>query len=226
MLTDVTRSGYGNTYYAAGALAASHSWSAMLTNAADLGGYVSLDKGPLPDWLMGLSGRVFGFGSFSVMFPDALCGIATVLVLYDAVRRALGHQVAILAALFMALTPVAVLVARYNAPDALLLLALVSAAWSLTVAVESGRLRMLRCAPRSWALASTRRCSRRTCVAPALALAYLVAARGSLRRRASELALAAGLTVFVSVAWFATMMLIPAGERPYVAIPPRTPGFS
>src|SRR5580658_364929 len=58
MLTDVTRSGYGNTYYAAGALAASHSWNAMLMNAADLGGYVSLDKGPLPDWLMGMSGRV------------------------------------------------------------------------------------------------------------------------------------------------------------------------
>ena len=53
MLIDTTRSGYGNSYYATGALAASHSWSALFYNAADLGGYVSLDKGPLPDWLIG-----------------------------------------------------------------------------------------------------------------------------------------------------------------------------
>ncbi|MGO9248136.1 MAG: ArnT family glycosyltransferase, partial [Solirubrobacteraceae bacterium] len=97
MLIDVTRSGYGNSYYAAGALAASRSWSALFNNAADLGGYVSLDKGPLPDWLMGVSGRVFGFASFSVMVPSALYGIATVVVLHDAVRRALGCRIAILA---------------------------------------------------------------------------------------------------------------------------------
>ena len=60
MLLEVTRSGYGNTYYATGAFAASHSWSALFHNAADLSGYVSLDKGPLPDWLMGLSGRLSG----------------------------------------------------------------------------------------------------------------------------------------------------------------------
>lgn len=216
MLIDVTHSGYGNTYYAAGAFAASHSWSAMLTNAADLGGYVSLDKGPLPDWLMGLSGRLFGFGSFSVMLPDALCGIATVLVLHDTVRRALGHEVAILAALFMALTPVAVLVGRYNAPDALLLLVLVCAAWSLTVAVQSGRSRMLALCAAFVGLGFNTKMLEAYLVAPALALAYLAAARGSLRTRVGELALAACVALLVSLAWFASMMLIPAGERPYV----------
>jgi 4-amino-4-deoxy-L-arabinose transferase-like glycosyltransferase len=216
MLIDVTRSGYGNTYYAAGALAASHSWSAMLTNAADLGGYVSLDKGPLPDWLMGLSGRLVGFGSFSVMVPGALCGIATVLVLHDAVRRALGHEVAILAALFMTLTPVAVLVGRYNAPDALLLLTLVAAAWSLTVAVQTGRVRMLALCAAFVGLGFNAKMLEAYLVVPALALAYLVAARGSLRGRARELVLAAGMTLLVSLAWFTSMTLIPAGERPYV----------
>ncbi|MGO9763543.1 MAG: ArnT family glycosyltransferase [Solirubrobacteraceae bacterium] len=216
MLIDVTRSGYGNTYYAAGALAASHSWRALLTNAADLGGYVSLDKGPLADWLMGLSGRVFGFGSFSVMVPNALYVIACVVVLHDAVRRALGHQVASLAALIMALTPVAVLVGRYNAPDALLLLLLVCAAWSLTVAVQSGRLRELLLCALFVSLGFNTKMLEAYLVAPALGLAYLLAARRSLRRRLAELALAAGVTLLVSLAWFGSMMLVPAGDRPYV----------
>jgi 4-amino-4-deoxy-L-arabinose transferase-like glycosyltransferase len=216
MLLDVTRSGFGNVYYATGALAASHSWSALLNNAADLGGYVSLDKGPLPDWLMGLSGRLFGFGSFSVMVPNALYGIATVLVLHDTVRRALGHQVAILAAMIMALTPVAVLVARYNAPDALLLLLLVCAAWALTVAVQSGRLRALLLCAVLVGLAFNTKMLEAYLVLPALALAYVLAARRSLRTRLGELALAAGAMLLVSLLWFASMMLVPAGDRPYV----------
>jgi 4-amino-4-deoxy-L-arabinose transferase-like glycosyltransferase len=216
MLIDVTRSGYGNSYYAAGALAASHSWSALFNNAADLGGFVSLDKGPLPDWLMGLSGRVFGFGSFSVMVPNALYGLATVVVLHDTVRRALGHEIAIVAALIMALTPVAVLVGRYDAPDALLLLLLVCAAWSLTVAMQSGRVRELLLCAVFVGLAFNTKMLEAYLVAPALAFGYLIAARRSLSRRLLELALAAGVTLLVSLLWFAAMMLVPAGGRPYV----------
>ncbi len=216
MLIDVTRSGYGNTYYAAGAFAASHSWSALFTNAADLGGYVSLDKGPLPDWLMGLSGRLFGFGSFSVMVPNALYGIATVVVLHDAVRRALGRQIAIVAALIMALTPVTVLVARYNAPDALLLLLVVCAAWSLTVAVQSGRRRELLLCAVFVGLAFNTKMLEAYLVAPALVMAFLVSGRRSTLRRLGELTVAAGLALLVSLVWFGGMMLVPASDRPYV----------
>jgi 4-amino-4-deoxy-L-arabinose transferase-like glycosyltransferase len=216
MLVDVTRSGYGNSYYATGALAASHSWDALFKNAADLSGFVSLDKGPLPDWLMGLSGRAFGFGSLSVMLPGALYGIATVLVLHDTVRRALGHEIAILAALIMALTPVAVLVGRYNAPDALLLALLVGAAWSVTVAIQTGRVRGLALCAILVGLAFNTKMLEAYLVAPALGLAYLLTARRSLRRRLLELALAACLTLFVSLLWFGAMMLVPASGRAYV----------
>jgi 4-amino-4-deoxy-L-arabinose transferase-like glycosyltransferase len=216
MLIDVTRSGYGNTYYAEGAFAASHSWNALLMNAADTSGYVSLDKGPLPDWLMGLSGRLFGFGSFSVMIPNALYVIGTVIVLYDAVRRALGRQIATLAALMTALTPVAVLVGRYNTPDALLVLLLVCAAWSLTVAVQSGRLRELLLCAGCAGLAFNAKMLEAYLVLPGFALAFLASGRRSVRRRLGELALAAALMLLVSVAWFVAMTLVPASDRPYV----------
>jgi 4-amino-4-deoxy-L-arabinose transferase-like glycosyltransferase len=216
MLIGVTRSGYGNTYYATGAFAASHSWSALFHNAADLSGYVSLDKGPLPDWLMGLSGRLFGFASFSVMVPNALYGTATVIVLYDAVRRALGREIALLAALMMALTPVAVLVGRYNTPDALLLMLLVCAAWSLTVAAQSGRLRELLLCAGCVGLAFNTKMLEAYLVLPAFAIAYLVAGPRSPHRRLGQLAAAAGVMLIVSLAWFAAMMLVPASDRPYV----------
>jgi 4-amino-4-deoxy-L-arabinose transferase-like glycosyltransferase len=216
MLIEVTRSGYSNGYYAVGALAASRSWGAMFHNVADLGGFTSLDKGPLPDWLMGLSARLFGFGSFSVMIPDALYGIATVAVLHDTVRRALGYRIALLAALIMALTPVAVLVGRYNNPDALLLLLVVGAAWSLTLAVESGRLRELLLCAVLLGLAFNTKMLEAYLVLPALVLAYLVSGPRSIPRRLLALAFAAALMLLVSLLWFTAMMLVPASGRPYV----------
>jgi 4-amino-4-deoxy-L-arabinose transferase-like glycosyltransferase len=77
----LTASGDANSWYADGALAASRSWKAFFYNSADLSGVVSLDKGPLSDWMMGLSGRIFGFSSFSMLVPNALCGVASVILI-------------------------------------------------------------------------------------------------------------------------------------------------
>lgn len=225
MLSDVTSSGFGNTYYATGALAASRSWSALLTNAADLGGYASLDKGPLSDWMAGLSSRLFGFNSFSVMLPNALCALASVIVLHDAVRRALGSQIAIVAALIMALTPVAVLVGRYNTPDALLVLLLVCAARSLTIALCSGRMRDLVLCGAFVGLAFNTKMLEAYLVAPGVAAALLLGRATTISRRIGQLVAMLGVALVVSLSWFTTMMLIPATERPYVGDSPSNSWF-
>ena len=62
-------------------------------------------------------------------------------ILFAAVRRTFGPAAAIIAGLVIALTPAAVLIFRYNNPDALLTLLLVAAACALIRALESGRLR-------------------------------------------------------------------------------------
>ncbi len=141
MLWGLTANGYANTYYASAVYAGSHSWSAFFYDALDLSRYVALDKTPLSIWMMSLSARIFGFGSFTMLLPDALCGVASVLVLHDAVRRTLGHRAAIVAALMLALTPVTVVMSRFNNPDALLVLLLVCAAWATVRAIETGRTR-------------------------------------------------------------------------------------
>jgi 4-amino-4-deoxy-L-arabinose transferase-like glycosyltransferase len=215
-LWSLTISGYANGYYAEGALAASKSWTALLTNAADPSGLVSLDKGPLPDWIMGLSSRAFGFSSLSMLLPNALYGIAAVVVLYDLVRRALGRRTALLAALMLAVSPVSVVMARYNNPDALLALLLVGSAWALIRALESGRTRHMLLCGALLGLAFNTKMLEAYLIVPALACAFLLAAPGPVARRVRQLLAGAGVMLTVSVAWYATMMLIPAGERPYV----------
>jgi 4-amino-4-deoxy-L-arabinose transferase-like glycosyltransferase len=215
-LWGLTRNGYANTYYAEAAQAASRSWTAWLTNAIDVSGSVSLDKGPLPNMLMGLSGRIFGFSSFSMLLPEALCGIASVLLLHNLVKRTLGHRTALVAALMLALTPIFVAMSRFNNPDALLVLCEVAAAWALVRGLQSGRTRHLVLCGVFVGLAFNVKMLQAYLIVPALALTFLLAGRGSLRRRVAQMGAGAGAMLAVSFAWYGTMMLLPAGDRPWV----------
>jgi 4-amino-4-deoxy-L-arabinose transferase-like glycosyltransferase len=212
----LTRNGYANTYYAEAAQAASRSWTAWLTNAVDVSGSDSLDKGPLSNMLMGLSGRVFGFSSFSMLAPEALCGVGAVLVLHNTVKRTLGHRAAILAALMLALTPIFVAMSRFNNPDALLVLLEVCAAWALVRALQSGRTRHVLLCGVFVGLAFNVKMLQAYLIVPGLAATLLIAGQGTVRRRIGQL-LAGGATMLaVSFVWYGTIMLIPAANRPWV----------
>ncbi|HEY2141562.1 MAG TPA: glycosyltransferase family 39 protein [Solirubrobacteraceae bacterium] len=212
----LTRNGYANVYYSEAVQAASHSWKALVTNAEDLSGFVSLDKGPLSIWMMGLSGRIFGFSSLSMLLPNAACGVASVLVLHNVVKRTLGHRAAVLAALMLALSPVAVAVSRFNNPDALLVLTVVCAAWALVRALESGRTRDAMLSGALVGLAFNTKMLEAYLVVPGLALALMVAGQGSVLRRVGQLLAAGAAMALVSFAWFTTMMLLPSADRPWV----------
>ena len=77
-LFNLTISGYANTYYSAAALAASKSWSAWFFGSFDAANFITVDKPPLATMLMGLSVRLFGLSSWSILLPEALAGVATV----------------------------------------------------------------------------------------------------------------------------------------------------
>ncbi len=212
----LTRNGYANTYYAEAAQAASHSWKAWLTNAVDTSGSDSLDKGPLSNMLMGLSGRLFGFSTFTMLAPEALCGVGAVLLLHNTVKRTLGHRVALLAALMLALTPIFVAMSRFNNPDALLVLLEVAAAWALVRALQSGRTREVLLSGLFVGLAFNVKMLQAYLIVPGLALTLLIAGQGTIRRRIAQLLAGGAAMVFVSFVWYGTMMLIPAADRPWV----------
>src|SRR6476646_10057057 len=87
-LWNLSASGYGNTFYAAAAQAGSQSWSAWFFGSLDAQNFITVDKPPASLWVTGLSVRLFGMNSWSVMAPQALMGVAAVAVLYLTVRRA------------------------------------------------------------------------------------------------------------------------------------------
>lgn len=215
-LWGLTRSGFANTYYAEAAQAASRSWAAWLTNATDASLSVSLDKGPLPNMMLGLSGRLFGFSSFSLLLPEALCGIGSVLLLYDAVRRTLGRRAAMLAAAMLALTPIFVAMSRFDNPDALLVLLEVAAAWALVRALRSGRTRWVLLCGALVGLAFNVKMLQAYLIVPGLAAALLLAGQGAKRRRLAQLAAGGAAMLAVSFAWYGPMMLVPADSRPWV----------
>ena len=84
----LSKNGYGNEYYAAAVRSMTYSWRNFVYGAADPGGWITTDKPPLALWLGALSARVFGFSSWSILLPSAVCGVATVALVMATVRRA------------------------------------------------------------------------------------------------------------------------------------------
>ena len=213
---NLTVSGYANTYYSAASLAGSQSWSAWFFGSFDAGNFITVDKPPLSTMLMGLSVRLFGLSSWSVLLPEAMCGVATVGFLFAAVKRSFGPAAALIAAVAMALTPAAVLIFRFNNPDALLTLLLVVAAWALIRSVESGSYRWMVLAATLVGLAFLTKYLQAYLVLPAFALVFGFSAATTLRRRMVGLAVALAAVVAASGWWVAIVELLPAGSKPYI----------
>ncbi|MFC5751368.1 glycosyltransferase family 39 protein [Actinomadura rugatobispora] len=213
---NLSANGYANTYYSAAVRSGTESWKAFFFGALDSGSFITVDKPPMALWVMGLFARVMGFGPWSLLLPQALAGAAAVAVLHATVRRASGHPAALIAAGVLALTPITVAINRDNNPDTLLVLLLVLAAWACQRAVESGRLRWLAAAAFFVGCGFNTKMLQAFLVVPALALAYLVAAKAPVLRRVWHL-LAAGAALAVSSLWWmAVVDLIPADRRPFI----------
>src|SRR5689334_14164879 len=115
-LWNLAASGWANAYYSAAALAGSQDWTAWFFGSFDAGNAITVDKTPAALWVTGLSVRLFGLSSWSVLVPQALMGVAAVGLLYATVRRAVGPLGAFIAAGVFALTPVAALMFRFDNP--------------------------------------------------------------------------------------------------------------
>jgi len=213
---NLTVSGYANAYYSAAALAASKSWSAFFFGSFDAAGFITIDKPPLALWPMGLSVRLFGLSSLSILLPEALAGVLTVGLLFGVVRRSFGPVAAVIAGVVMALTPAAVLIFRFNNPDALLTLLLVAAAWALLRALDNGSLRWTALAATFVGLAFLTKYLQAYLVLPGFALVYGLSANTTLRRRVVGLFLAAVTVLLTSGWWVAIVELIPLGSRPFI----------
>ncbi|WP_155375474.1 glycosyltransferase family 39 protein [Catellatospora vulcania] len=215
-LIGLSRSGWANPYYSAAAQAASADWKAFFFGSLDASNFITVDKTPAALWLMGLSARVFGVNSFALLLPQALCGVAAVGLLYDTVRRWAGQAAGLIAGAVMATTPVAVMMFRFNNPDALLVVMLVLGAWALSRAMERGQTRWLLLAGGAVGFAYLAKMLQAVLVLPAFGLVYLLFGPPKLGRRLWQLAAAAGAMVAAAGWWVLIVELWPADSRPYI----------
>jgi 4-amino-4-deoxy-L-arabinose transferase-like glycosyltransferase len=210
-------SGFGNEFYAAATQAGGESWKAAFFGASDAGNSITVDKPPVALWPMDVSVRLFGLGSWQILAPEALMGVASVGVLYAAVRRLYGPAAGLLAGALLALTPVAALMFRFNNPDALLTLLMVCALYCFQRALEGPlAVRWMVLTGVCFGLGFLVKTLQAWLILPALTLVYLVCAALPLTKRIGHVLLAGAAIVVSSGWWVAIVELWPADSRPYV----------
>jgi 4-amino-4-deoxy-L-arabinose transferase-like glycosyltransferase len=216
-LWNITINGMGNEFYAAAAQAGSKNWEALLFGSLDSNNFITVDKPPVSQWVMALSGQLFGFSSASMLIPEALMAVAAVALLCGAVRRISGPRAALLAGAVLALMPVTALMFRFNNPDAVMVLLMTAAAYCAVRALETHGGRWMALAGVALGFAFLAKMLEGLMVMPAVGLVYLIAAPAPVRRRLLHL-LGSLVAFLVSSGWFVLVTLLwPASSRPYLA---------
>ena len=209
--------GMANSYYAAAIQAASQDWTAWLFGSLDASNYVSVDKPPLATMLMGLSARLFGFSSFSMLLPSVLAGVGSVWLVYGAVKRQFGFTSAVIAGATLMLTPVAALMFGFNNPDAILTLMLSASGYAFLRSLEGKRpLLWLGLAGLFTGLAFNTKMLQGLMVLPAMVVVYLVFAKPPIVKRFLHVIFAGVITTMSTLWWSVLVWLTPAGSRPWV----------
>ncbi|GAC1375461.1 MAG: glycosyltransferase family 39 protein [Ktedonobacteraceae bacterium] len=210
------QNGFGNLYYAAGVRSMLDNLHNFFFVSFDPGSFVTLDKPPLGFWLQAISAKLFGFTAFSVLLPQALCGVLAVGLLHHLVRRHFGTLAGLLAALALAISPISVVTNRNNTIDSTLALVMLLGAWAVFRAAETGRLRWLLLCALAIGLGFNIKMMEAYLVVPAYGLLYLLAAPKSLWTRIKHLLLATLLLLVVSLSWMVAVDLTPASQRPWI----------
>jgi 4-amino-4-deoxy-L-arabinose transferase-like glycosyltransferase len=215
-LWGLEQNGWGAEYYSAAVRSMAISWHNFLYCAFDPAGFISVDKPPVGLWLQVASVKLFGFRPLSVLLPQVLEGVVSVWILFHLVRRRFSASAALLAALFFAVTPVAVAVNRTNNMDSCLVLGLLLAAWALMKAAEGGNRRLLLLSMALMGVTFNIKMLAAFVVLPTFFLIYYIGAPRTWRRRIVDLAMGVVMLAATSLPWVLAGELTPADRRPFI----------
>ena len=204
------------TYYPPAVRSMMDNWHNFFFASYDPGAFVTIDKPPVGFWLQVFSAKIFGFNTFSVLVPQALSGVVSVLLLYYLVRRHFGVVAGLLAALALALFPISVVTNRTITIDSTLAMVVLAGAWAVMRAAETGHLRWLLLSAAIVGIGFNIKMMEAYLVVPAYGALYLLASPRKIWTRIGHLALAALVLVVVSFSWVVAVDLTPASQRPYV----------
>lgn len=206
---------YLETYYAAAVRTMSTSWRDFFFGTFDPAGTISLDKLPGAFWVQALSVRIFGLHTWSIVLPQVIEGVLSILVLFRLVRRLCGPGAGLLASFLLAVSPANVALDRGNISDTLMILLLLLAADSLVSAISSNRWSGLLATGLWVGLAFQAKMLEAWLVLPALWLVLVVGGQGQWTRRLLRIGVLTIVVVIVSLSWMTVVTVTPSQSRPY-----------
>lgn len=202
-------------FYDAAVRSMTLSWHNFFFGAFEPGGSVSIDKPPVDLWLQVASVKLLGFSSTALKLPEALAGVASVPLLFAAVRRMWSTPAAFAAALALTVLPVEVLTSRSDTMDGVMM-ALITLALLLFVrATANGSSAWLLAGAAVLGIAFDVKLLESLVALPGLAVLAYLGLPGSRRRRLLALSAAGAVYVVVALAWLTATLLVPAHDRPY-----------
>lgn len=207
--------GYGNQYYTAAVRSMLSSWQHFFYASFD-SGFISVDKPALGLWLQCLFAWIFGVHGWSVILPEALCSVGSVLVLYRLVKKQWGERTALLAAFFLAVTPIFIAVSRTNNLDASLVFVCLLALQALVRAAEKGSLPLLLLSAALIGVGFNIKMLQAFMFLPAFYLVYFFTSKATWGKRVAHLFAATLVLAAVSLSWCLAVDLTPAAQRPFV----------
>lgn len=207
---------YANSYYTAAVASMLKSFHAFFYGSFDPVGFVTVDKPPVVFWIQTAFAALFGVHGWSVILPQALAGMGSVLLLYSLVKPSFGIGAARLSALAMAVTPIAVAVSRTNNIDSMLVFTLLLGTWLLFRSVRGGSIWLTLGAFAVIGLAFNMKMLQAYMVLPAFYLFYWVASKLNWKKRIGALAAATAALLVVSLSWPVIVDSVPADQRPYI----------
>lgn len=202
-------------YYSSAVKSMASSWEALFFGAFDPNATIALDKLPGAFVPQAVSVWLFGPYPWAMALPQVIYGLVCVLVMYRVVRLWAGPKAGLLAAVIFAFAPLLISMFGHPMEDGALTVCTVLAVDACQRAIRSGRLRPLLLAGFWVGVGFQAKMLQSWVVLPALAIAYLLAAKVRPGRRVKHLLAAFAITVAVSFSWTAAMSLAPADSRPY-----------
>ncbi|MEY8349801.1 glycosyltransferase family 39 protein [Bacillus cereus] len=207
---------YANTYYTTAVASMLQNFHNFFFGSLDSAGSVTVDKPPVTFWIQTISAYIFGLHGWSVILPQALAGVGSVLLIYFLVKPSFGLAAARLGALAFACTPIAVAVSRTNNIDSMLVFTLLIATWLLFKSVKRSSVWSLFGSFAVIGLAFNMKMLQAYMVLPAFYVFYVWAVKVNWKKKIGLLSGATVIMLTISLSWTVIVDAIPEDKRPYV----------
>lgn len=208
--------GFGNEFYAAGVKSMLVNGKNFFFLSFDPTGYITLDKPPIGLWIQGLFAKIFGFHGWSIILPQAIAGVLSVIILYYLMKKYFGTLVGLISALILAVTPVVVAASRNNTIDNLLLLTTLIASYYAIKGAKTGKLKYLIICIIWIAVGFNIKMAEAFLILPAVYFVYFISNKISLKRKIVNLVIAGLILIILSLSWGFIVDMVPAKDRPFV----------